>query len=356
MKDQLSSVDIHAISRELERELSGARVDKVFQTGKNELVIRVYGRGRKELVASDRFICMTKYKRQAPKMPSSFSMQLRKHLKSKPIIWVRQHEFERIVEVGFEGLTLVFELFGGGNALLIDEEGKIIGLCNWQKWRDRVLGVGRPYEYPPARVNPFRAGLEDVRDELSDSDKSLSSTLATRFSLFGRWAKKACEIGGQDPDEKASIADAEKVLEGIRGVCSILDGELHPALEKGGPNPYSDEWDGSMTFNEAVDGHFSSMQMKDGVNDALKVFEDERQRLIERIEGHKKLLKNSLQEIESSKDCADLIFQNMGQVKNIIESIRSLRDNGISDDEIVKSLKDLGVLKIDGCSIRIRLS
>ncbi len=355
MKDQLSSVDVHAIVHELSDTIVDSRVDKVFQTGKNELVIRLFGKGRIDLVIANNFLCITNYKRQAPQNPSSFSMQLRKHLKAKEIKWVAQHEFERIVEFGFEDKILVFELFSKGNALLMDSEKKILGLVNWQKWRDRVLGVGQTYECPPERLNPMKATLEQVTEELSVEGKTVASVLATRFSLFGKWAKKACALAEIPEDAMVADVDAETVLKGIMALADIFKKGPTPSIDEEGPDPYSQEGR-SLTFNELVDEHFSTMQIDQAEEGVEKEVDEKRQKLLTRLASHKELLATSLSDIESERAKGDLLYQHMGQVQGLMAQVKAMRDKSIADDKIVEALADQGIVGLEGCMVTVELN
>ena len=101
MKNGLSSVDLRVSSHELSSVMVGARVDKVYQLKDKTLVFKLYGKSRQEFVAAANYVCLTKYKRPAPKNPSGFSMQLRKHLRGKIIQSVKKYMFERILEIKF---------------------------------------------------------------------------------------------------------------------------------------------------------------------------------------------------------------------------------------------------------------
>jgi predicted ribosome quality control (RQC) complex YloA/Tae2 family protein len=163
VKSELSSVDLRVLVKELRPRLIGMRLDKAYQVGRKELVLKLFGRGSADFVVAPNFMCVSSYKRPAPKTPSSFSMQLRKHLSAAFIRDVVQHGFDRIVEVHFDGHILVLELFSRGNVIFCDKQMKILGLLEWQRWKDRMLGVGKTYEYPPSVVDPFVVDEEGFR-------------------------------------------------------------------------------------------------------------------------------------------------------------------------------------------------
>ena len=83
----MSNVDVYAICTELKDTLKDARVDKAYQPTKDTVLIRFHipGKGRTDVVfqAGTR-VHTTQYPPENPKIPPSFPMLLRKHLKEVP--------------------------------------------------------------------------------------------------------------------------------------------------------------------------------------------------------------------------------------------------------------------------------
>jgi len=105
MKETMSSVDTAAIVIELQ-ELLGARVVKAYQPDKEEIRLKLHQKdkgGVDLIIEAGRRIHITKYKRPSPRMPSNFSMFLRKHLGGGRISQIQQLDFDRIVEITIEG-------------------------------------------------------------------------------------------------------------------------------------------------------------------------------------------------------------------------------------------------------------
>jgi len=132
MKESMSSVDTAAIVIELQ-ELIGARVVKAYQPGKEEIRLKLHHKEKGSLdliIEAGRKIHITKYKRPSPRMPSNFSMYIRKHLSGGRISQIRQYDFDRIVEITVERwdkkLSLIAELLPRGDIVVIEETGKIV--------------------------------------------------------------------------------------------------------------------------------------------------------------------------------------------------------------------------------------
>ena len=127
----MSNVDIRLILPELREVAEGAFIKNVYQYG-DIFSLKLYkpGGGTSQLlIQPSHRIHLTEYARKAPRVPSKFCTVLRKYLRDKRVVSVKQHELDRIVviEIGDEesSYKLVAELFGNGNLLLLDPEDVI---------------------------------------------------------------------------------------------------------------------------------------------------------------------------------------------------------------------------------------
>ena len=95
-----------AICAELTELLSGAKVEKVTEPTKDEILIICYkaGKTRKLFLSANPArarICITEQSFENPKVSPMFCMLLRKHLAGATLQAVRQQGFERAVELDF---------------------------------------------------------------------------------------------------------------------------------------------------------------------------------------------------------------------------------------------------------------
>ncbi len=98
----MSNVDVYTISYELNKLLTGARVDKSFQPTNDTVVMRFHkaGYGRIDLVMQAGVrLHISQYPLENPLTPPSFPMLLRKRVKGANVISIKQHEFDRVVEI-----------------------------------------------------------------------------------------------------------------------------------------------------------------------------------------------------------------------------------------------------------------
>lgn len=373
MKKQLNSADIHFLASELNTVLSSSRIDKAYQLGEKELKLKIYaqGAGSLDLVLAPDYICVSRFPRKAPETPSSFAMQLRKHLGGAYIREIRQHGFDRIIEILLERegkkYTLLSELFSRGNIMLCNEEGKILGLMEWQKWKDRKLGVGQKYEYPPTAKDPFGLDFPALRSIVSSSEKKLVSVLATDAGLGGTYAEEVCMLCGVDKDKAAKdLANSEMdaLFDSFSAVRQrIRDGPALPSIV------YQDgkhldvapldlkiyaEYNKKAfpTFNEAVDEYFSKEEFSSEQNDLEKKYLKELAKLEDIESKQRGLIERFEKEGVDFQVDGDLIYQNYTAINQIINIVKDARGKGFSWEDISGKLsgKVIDGLQIDRVS------
>lgn len=211
MKESMSSVDTAAIVIELQ-ELIGARVVKAYQPGKEEIRLKLHLKEKGSLdliIEAGRKIHITKYKRPSPRMPSNFSMYIRKHLSGGRISQIRQYDFDRIVEIKVERwdkkLSLIAELLPRGDIVVIEETGKIMLPLRRKSFSTRKIKVGEMYKRPPSRGNPLKMSEHDLMEFCkSIQDKDIFRVLASELGLGGLYAEEVCEKAGMEKKKKAN--------------------------------------------------------------------------------------------------------------------------------------------------------
>lgn len=165
-----------AFLRHLKKEITdralGARVDKIYQPNKEELVFLL--RTRQEafkLLLSARAnsprIHFIQYAPENPKVPPMLCMLLRKRLSGAKLVEVRQPGLERLLYLDFDAanelgdkvrLSLVIEIMGKySNIILVDGQGKIVDALkrvDEEMSSQRLVQPGLAYELPPAQNKP----------------------------------------------------------------------------------------------------------------------------------------------------------------------------------------------------------
>ncbi len=170
-----------SVLSEIKRLALGARIEKVYQPEKEEIVLQMRSiEGGKRLLinatSNNPRIGFTDISKENPQNPPMFCMLLRKHLQGAKLVSVEQADFDRIAflefetrdEMGFECKKyLIAELMGKySNVLFADENKKIISAL---KTADlsldsvRQLITGAVYTLPSqnGKISPFAVSEEE---------------------------------------------------------------------------------------------------------------------------------------------------------------------------------------------------
>ncbi|MHA2047700.1 MAG: NFACT family protein, partial [Candidatus Thorarchaeota archaeon] len=226
----MSNVDIRLILPELREVADGAFIKNIYQYG-DIFALKIYkpGGGTSQLlIQPGQRIHLTEYVRKAPRMPYKFCTVLRKYLRDKRIISVKQHELDRIVviEIGDEesSYKLVVELFGNGNLLLLDPEDVIFVARRYKKMRDRDVMPKALYEFPPPRGTDVlileKGAIENI---IQDSNANIVRTLASRLNLDSLSCEEICALSKVSPKVMVPDIDNQTLADLEFGLQSFVE-------------------------------------------------------------------------------------------------------------------------------------
>lgn len=190
----LDGIFLHHIKNEISAFAVGARVEKIHQPSKEELVLSLRSReGAKKLLVSARAdsarIHFTEFPPENPAKPPMLCMLFRKHLLSAKITDIEQDGLERILTIGFDStnelgdpvhFSLVVEIMGRySNVILVDENGIVVDALkrvDEEKSQVRTILPGEKYVSPPAqdKMNIFDDDETLIENRIRESRKTLS--------------------------------------------------------------------------------------------------------------------------------------------------------------------------------------
>ncbi len=182
----LDGAFLRHIKQELEGQLLGSRVDKVYQPNREELLIAFRSREAACKVlfsarANSARVHFTTIPLENPKQPPMLCMLLRKKLLGAKVVAIRQPELERLLHFDFDSinelgdhvtLTLTMEVMGRySNIILSDEEGKIIDALkrvDAEMSSQRLVLPGLTYRLPPpqSKLCPLSTVSQQVVEAL----------------------------------------------------------------------------------------------------------------------------------------------------------------------------------------------
>lgn len=391
----MSNVDIYRIVKELNEDIIGARIDKSYQPSYDTIRIKLRkaGEGRKDLVIQAGVrMHLTDYPQPNPTIPPNFPMLLRKHLGGGSITGIKQHDFDRIVEITIQKnteYTLVVELFSKGNVILLDENKNIISPLKHSKWQDRKITAHEQYKYPPEKgININNTNCDEISKILKESTADITRTIATN-GLGGLYAEEVIGYTDIDKTKPAKDLTEDEIAEidcAIKTLFNRIENEPNPQiiLEKDDEsknkdiapinlNNYRDYKNKTFeTFNKAADDFYS----KKIVNDIKSAEEDAWSKRIGKFEKRLKMQEESLdgfyKTIEDTQHKGDTIYAHYNEIQQILDVItqarqkyswkeissiikKSKKENKVPELQMIESIDKLGVinLKLDDVTVQI---
>ncbi len=134
---------------------------------------------------------------------SELTKQLRKHLDNSRIIDIRQHEFDRIIEIETDHHIVFAEFFGDGNLVLTEKpDRRIIIALEMRAWKHRTIKPNLKYDYPPSFLDPFKMSLEQLVANFQD--KEFFTTLIKDFGFGNDVAESICRKLMMDKKDRNS--------------------------------------------------------------------------------------------------------------------------------------------------------
>ncbi len=357
---QMHAADIKCIVAELQSVI-GSRVDTVYQDGPSLLRIRLYGgpSGRAEILLEvGRRIHLTEQRRKAPKTPTSFAMYLRKQLANRPLSSAWQHDFDRIVVLGFGERRLVVELFARGNLVLLDPDSKV--MLSMRRAPEGRVSRGTEYAFPQPPPCPFQIkDPQTLRSTLQRKD--LVRSLAMDLGLGRLYANELCASAHLDPNlDPARLGDEEArtIIDWIEWMNKatsrprgFIYGEDQPTefapfeLEsmKEAPKTLAD------SFNQAADRYYVHGEMMELREQTSSVTDAELKRLEERLEIQRSQLTRLLSESQSHREMGNAIYANFSLLEKILNAIGPKPDHAsrLGDTILAEAGMAGGVEKYD---------
>ncbi len=332
MKKEMSSFDVRSVVNDMAT-LKDAHMDKIFQWGSNVLFrINVQGQGKRDIFFKDKkWLYMPTNKPETPITPQSFATFLRKYLDNARIGDVRQAGFDRVVTMDVlkaeHDYQIIFEMFGGGNVLLV-ENGKILNCLIHKTMRDRSVRPGEDYIPPKPRFDPTSSPYDEFVEIMRGSASDAVRTLATGINLGGQYAEEVCARSGIDKNTKIpDLTDdnLKKLYDGMKDIVSkMMDGpgsflyRSKEGIEDISPIEMSIyggmECEKYETISKAIDQYM----IENAETEAEEYVDPEILKLRKRIEKQTETVEQYRQDADEYKSKADAVYANYQQITELL--------------------------------------
>lgn len=233
-----------SIITELKQTIIGAKVNKVYEPTKTDVVLSLYNNGENYLLnlcANPEFcrIHLTNYSKPNPQNAYNFCMLLRKYLMGGRIINISNFDLERTVEIQFECYNdlndlvirkLFIEIMSRqSNIILTNDKNIIIDTLKHSDLSSRELLPAHEYTFAPINkisflnLNSFNEFFEIFKKETSSLENvSLSKFFTNTFIGFSKpFIKENLEIM-HISDNEYSKEDLEKIYNHIKEIISFM--------------------------------------------------------------------------------------------------------------------------------------
>ena len=179
----LDGILLNACKHDLEEDIIGARVNKIYQIDNKILTfsLRQPGHNVKFMVSIDpqgSRVHLTDLSFEHPSHPPDFCMMLRKYLINGNVVEITQPYFERIlllkIRKSNQIYTVIMEIMGRySNVILTNEDNTVLDAMKRigkEKSKERQLYPGITYQPPPPqdKLNPLEVEKEAFFDKIPD--------------------------------------------------------------------------------------------------------------------------------------------------------------------------------------------
>ena len=251
----LDGMMLSMLRRELQGSLIGARIDKIYQPSREELVflLRTQEGSRRLLLSAQASAArahLTNLSGENPAQPPMFCMLLRKQLGGAKLSAIRQPGFERVLLFDFDTvnelgdpvtLTLAAELMGRwSNLILVGEGGRILDAVRRvgaDRSSLRQILPGLTYELPPAQERISAAASPwEIIDRLKagrdlELGHLLQSTLEGASPILAREIASRALRGRQLAKSELTEEDWRSLATQLAALSGLLSsGKITPTM------------------------------------------------------------------------------------------------------------------------------
>eukprot|EP00002_Diphylleia_rotans_P021148 TRINITY_DN4117_c0_g1_i6.p1 TRINITY_DN4117_c0_g1~~TRINITY_DN4117_c0_g1_i6.p1 ORF type:complete len:823 (+),score=195.64 TRINITY_DN4117_c0_g1_i6:75-2543(+) len=392
MKSRMSALDIRCSVEELRQRIIGTRVANIYDVNSKTYLLKFSRTDEKILVVleSGVRVHITEYGRdkgigaEGPKVPSGFTMRLRRSIRMKKLIDVKQLGVDRVIQFSFAGdgevVHLFLELYSQGNLIITDDNLKIATILRTRRHDESVSTmVGDQYDTSSSRQ--FIPMSREKLDAILQSSKA-TDTIKQALNMqtdYGPHLVEHCLVkAGIKPSSKivdvnieASIGklldhmqEADRlILDAGRGTMPgyiilktpketqksastsatpssdsvVMYEEFHPVLFA---QFESSRYIELPSFAKASDEFFSKLEAQK-IEQQRKSQEDAVMKKLEKTKHeHQQRIKSLQSEQESNEKKATLIEYNLEDVDRAILVIRSFLAQSMDWEEVTRIWKE----------------
>lgn len=226
-----------SIISDLKNKIIGARINKILQPSKSEIILNLYNQKNYALdicIHPDYYrICITNQSKPNPTNALNFCMLLRKYLISSKITNIESIDLDRLIYIDFEGsnelkditnFRLVIELMGRrSNIILLNDKGFIIDSLKHIVTTDRELLPARCYITPQSNKFSFLTinSFENFYNQITQNHFDyLSDQIINTYTGFSKIFLKSVLSELDILDSSKDVNDLREIYNYIKNLIS----------------------------------------------------------------------------------------------------------------------------------------
>jgi len=242
-KTRFTTLDVTAMVAELRSKLVGLRINNIYDLNTKTYVFKLTRSEQKEFLILESGVRFhtTSMNAEKNKIPSPFTMKLRKYLREKRLEDVQQIGVERVVDFTFgredSEYHILLELYASGNLILTDGHYKILALIRSHEFNEEIkTAVGETYPFEQAanlKLESFRTDSEYISDLINQEpaqnkaeDQEDAKSTTTEQANKNKKGSKEKNAGASKKDGKKEnqkqAKDKDKNKKNIKKVKDIL--------------------------------------------------------------------------------------------------------------------------------------
>ena len=331
-------VTTKAVVEELDSCLKNAKINRVMQPTKNDIILETYKNGKRfyleiSTVPDNCRVCLTSYLKENPQNAYNFCMLLRKHLNSSRILEISNFDLERTIEMKFETHNelndieikrLYIQIMSRqSNVILTNEKRVIIDTLKHFDGDNRELLPAHIFRFAPILKTSFidLETFSDFLDLISENgEELLSQKLPEIFIGFSKnfvlYTIQRLEIDNKE----YSYKDLEKLYNYLKDFFIKIDTNKVSAVEFGKDYTIALEpKKENLQINKFLDEFYYKKEQRDLItqskNNLLRVVSNSLKKVYKKLENINQKLKEC-EDMEKYRLYGELLTANLYKINS----------------------------------------
>lgn len=331
-------VTTKAVVEELDSCLKNAKINRVMQPTKNDIILETYKNGERfyleiSTVPDNCRVCLTSHLKENPQNAYNFCMLLRKHLNSSRILEISNFDLERTIEMKFETHNelndieikrLYIQIMSRqSNVILTNEKRVIIDTLKHFDGDNRELLPAHIFRFAPILKTSFidLETFSDFLDLISENgEELLSQKLPEIFIGFSKnfvlYTIQRLEIDNKE----YSYKDLEKLYNYLKDFFIKIDTNKVSAVEFGKDYTIALEpKKENLQINKFLDEFYYKKEQRDLItqskNNLLRVVSNSLKKVYKKLENINQKLKEC-EDMEKYRLYGELLTANLYKINS----------------------------------------